>query len=109
MAVAAALAGWKRVTVAVIGIMFIAAIAISRVYLEAHTFLEVVVGSMIGLVALAAYGSSFWMHRPIAAPLRALLVTSAILMAVFNGHDVRAEDLLHAIGIYLNRSGITCF
>jgi hypothetical protein len=29
-------------------------------------------------------------------------------MVLLNGQELRAEDLLHAIGIYLNHAGMLC-
>ena len=109
LAIVTAVTGWKRVAVLVSGVAFIVAIGVSRVIVEAHSVAEVVVGSMIGVTALGLFASQFWPRRPAEPRLRALLIASVTMMVVLNGQDLRAEDMLHAIGIYLNHAGMACF
>jgi membrane-associated phospholipid phosphatase len=108
LAVAAAFTGWRRWTVAGAGTVFIAGIGISRVLVQAHSIPEVVLGSILGLVALAVFAPQYWPHRPTKPWLRPLVVTCALLMVLLNGQELRAEDLLQAIGIYLNNAGMVC-
>jgi membrane-associated phospholipid phosphatase len=108
LAVAAAFTGWRRLAILVTGFIFIAGIGVSRIVIHAHSAVEVVVGSSIGIAALALFASQFWHHRPAEPQLRPLVLGSALLMVLLNGQDLRAEDMLHAIGIYLNQAGIVC-
>jgi len=108
VAIAAALTGWRRFAAAAVGGIFIVGIGISRVLVEAHSIPEVVLGSVIGSIALALFASQFWSRRPAEPWLWPLVVACAFLMALLNGHDVSVEDLLHAIGIYLNHAGMVC-
>lgn len=107
LAVAAELAGRQRVLTLALGGAFVTAIAISRVLVAAHTFPEVVLGSIIGLGALALFTRRYWPDRPAEPHLRPLIVTSAVLVVLLNGQQLRAEDLLHALGIYLH-GAIAC-
>jgi membrane-associated phospholipid phosphatase len=109
LAIAAASAGWRRSAVVAAGAAFIAGIGISRVLIHAHSIREVVVGSIIGVIALALFAHRFWRHPPAEPRLRGLVVSAALLMVLLNGQALRAEDFLHAIGIYLDRVGMSCF
>ena len=108
LAVAAAFVGWRRWVIAGAGAAFIAAIGLSRVLIQAHSIPEVVLGSLLGLAALALFAHQYWRHHPARPWLRPLVVTCAILMVLLNGQELRAEDHLHAIGIYLNNAGMVC-
>jgi membrane-associated phospholipid phosphatase len=109
LAVATAVTGWKRVAVIGLGGAFIGAIGLSRVLVHEHSMPEVVLGSLIGSAALALFAHQFWSRRPAEPRLQAMLITAIALMVMLNGHDLRAEGLLHAVGLYLNHAGMTCF
>jgi membrane-associated phospholipid phosphatase len=109
LAVATVVTGWKRAAVLVAGAAFVAAIGVSRVLVEAHSVPEVVSGSLIGIAALALFARQFWPRRPTEPRLQPMLVTAMALMVMLNGQQLRAEDLLHALGVYLNHAGMTCF
>jgi len=68
-----------------------------------------VLGSFIGGAALALFARQFWPRIPAEPRLQAMLVTCIALMVLLNGHDLRAEELLHAVGRYLNHAGMACF
>ena len=108
LAVATIVTRWKRAAVIAAGAAFIAAIGVSRVLVQAHSVPEVVVGSLIGVLALGVFASQFWPRRPAEPRLQAMLIASIALMVMLNGQDLRAEDLLHAVGLYLNRAGMVC-
>jgi membrane-associated phospholipid phosphatase len=108
LAVATVVAGWKRAVVVASGTIFIVAIGVSRVVIHAHSLLEVAVGSGIGIGALALFASQFWPRRPAEPHLQWLAVACVALMVMLNGQDLRAEDLLHAIGRYLGHAGMSC-
>lgn len=107
--IATVVTGWKRAAVIISGAAFVAAIGISRVVVHAHSILEVVLGSVIGICALALFISQFWPCRPTQPRLQTMLVACFALMVMLNGQDLYAEDLLHAIGHYLNSAGTGCF
>jgi len=109
LAVATVVTGWKRVAVVGSGVAFVAAIGVSRVLVHAHSMLEVVMGSIIGIVALAIFASQFWPRRPTEPRLRTMLIACFALMVMLNGQDLHAEDMLHAISLYLNNAGMSCF
>jgi membrane-associated phospholipid phosphatase len=109
LAVATVVTGWKRVAVMISGAAFIAAIAMSRVLVRAHSIPEIAVGSMIGIAVLALFVSQFWPRRPREPRLQAMLVACVALMVMLNGEDLHAEDMLHAISHYLSNAGMSCF
>jgi len=109
LAVATVVTGWRRVAVIASGAAFIAAIGLSRVLTQEHSIPEVVLGSLIGGAALALFGRQLWPRIPAEPRLQAMLITCVALMVLLNGHDLRAEELLHAVGRYLNHAGMACF
>ena len=108
LAVATIVTRWKRAAVIAVGAAFIASIGVSRVLVQAHSVPEVVVGSLIGVAALGLFASQFWPRRPSEPRLQAMLIASIALMVMLNGQELRAEDLLHAVGLYLNHAGMVC-
>lgn len=106
---ASGVAGWPRRAVVAAGAFFIASIGISRVLIHAHSLIEVVVGSIIGLVALGVFAHAFWRRRPAEPRLQMLVVTCVGLMVLLNGENLRAEGFLQSLGVYLNHVGLACF
>ncbi len=100
--------GWQRVLVLAGGVALIAAIALSRLVLHAHSPLEIVLGTALGLASLGLFAQGYVRARPVAASLTPLLVAVAILGVVLHGHELRAEELLHAISRYLHVGSIAC-
>ena len=108
LAVAAAVGGWKRVAVLLLGAAFVTAIGISRVAIHAHSIPEVLLGWLIGVGALAAFAASWWPYRP-APRVQGLVIAAVALMVMLHGEALRAEGVLHAVGLYLSHAGMTCF
>lgn len=108
LAAAAAVAGWRRSMVMIAGAALIGGIGVSRLIVHAHSIPEIVVGSAIGLCALALFGAQFWACRPAELRLRPFVVLCAVLMVLLNGQDIRAEEMLHAIGLHLSQAGMAC-
>ena len=90
------------------GIAFVLLIAVSRVVLGAHTPLETGFGLAIGVGALAVFTRGYLSDRPLAAPLRPLMLAAAVLIVFMHGRQLHAEDLLHTIGIYLQIGAVAC-
>lgn len=109
LAIAAIVTGWRRAAVIASGTAFIAAIAVSRVLIHFHSILEVVVGSVVGICALALFARQFWPHHPREARLQAMLIACIVLMVMLHGQQLHAEGMFHAISHYLNRAGMSCF
>ena len=109
LAIATVVQGWRRVAIMVSGAAFIAAIGISRVLIHDHSRLEVVVGSVIGIGALAFFYRQFWPRRPREPRLQPMLIACSAIMVMLNGQELRAEAMFHAIGLYLNHAGMSCF
>jgi membrane-associated phospholipid phosphatase len=101
-------AGWHRVLMLVAGAMFILAIALSRVLLHAHTPLEAVLGLAIGSFALAVFAHGYVGRSDAPLSVRPLVVAVALLLVVLHGQQLHAEELLHAIGVYLQVATLAC-
>jgi membrane-associated phospholipid phosphatase len=102
LAVARTMPDWRRWLSAIAGTMFIVCIAVSRVVVRAHSIPEVLLGSALGLVALSLFVRAYLRDTPTKTYLAPLVAVSAMLMVLLNGHELRAEELLHHIAIYLN-------
>lgn len=105
LAVATTLRGWRQTTVVGMGALFIAAIGVSRIIVQAHSIPEVLLGSVIGGLALALFGAGYLRKPPSRTFLAPLLVICAVTIILMNGHELRAEEMLHRIAIYLNIAG----
>src|SRR4051794_34577242 len=101
-------AGWRRVLILVAGAMFILAIALSRVLLHAHTPLEAVLGLAIGSFALPVFAQGYIGRSDAPLSVRPLVVAVALLLVVLHGQQLHAEELLHAIGVYLQVATLAC-
>lgn len=108
LALAAAVAGPRRWAVAAAGAAFIVGIGLSRIAIHAHSLLEVVVGSLIGSLALALFAGVFWRHRPPEPRVQPLAMVCVALMVVLNGEELRAEEFLRSLGLYLTHAGLAC-
>lgn len=99
--------GWRRIAALCLSTLLIAGIALSRLVLHAHTPPDVVVGLLIGLVALALFLVGAAGRLAPSASTRPLLLATIVVVAVFHGDKLHAEAMLHAVGVYL-RSGAVC-
>lgn len=70
--------------------------------LAAHSTQEVGVELVIGTAALALFAQGYPRHRPPSVRLMQYLWVAGILMLLFHGRELRAEELLHAISSYLH-------
>jgi membrane-associated phospholipid phosphatase len=100
--------GWQRIAVIGITALFVIAIAASRLVLAVHSSVEVVLGAIIGLVALAVFAHGYRRHRPVRVSLTPLFLAVVVLTALFHGRELRAEQFLHAIGHYFGVASLFC-
>ena len=74
-------------------------IAGSRLVLNAHSLPEVVLGFAIGALSLALYAAMYVRSPP--ASVWPVLIASGVLLALLNGQQLHAEELLHRITGYM--------
>jgi membrane-associated phospholipid phosphatase len=103
--VAGEIGGWRGRVAAVGGAGLVLAIALSRLWLDAHSVPEILLGGIIGTASLAAFGCAYRRRPPPGARLAPLLVTAVVLATLLHGSELHAEGLLHRITRYL---GIAC-
>jgi membrane-associated phospholipid phosphatase len=108
LVVAAQSTGWHRLMVLAAAAGLIGGIAISRIALGAHTPLEVVLGMVIGSIAVAIFARGYLGRPPARLALRPLLVALVLVAVLFHGHQLHAEEMLQAIGRYLRFGGMGC-
>jgi membrane-associated phospholipid phosphatase len=99
---------WQRSLAVAVAVILIVGIAGSRFALDAHSILEIVIGMAIGLAAFTAFVWGYLHHRPSAASLSPLLFAAILILALFLGREVQAEQLLHAISRYLRAQSLPC-
>jgi membrane-associated phospholipid phosphatase len=100
-------ARWRRLLTVGAGLLVIAAIAVSRLVLGAHTPIEDVIGLLIGGASLALFiaGSGL---RLGCLNLRPLVLAAALIVTLLHGEQLHAEAVLHAMGVYLAKTGVVC-
>jgi membrane-associated phospholipid phosphatase len=99
---------WPRVAAGAAGAALVAAIALSRVLLGAHSASEVVVGLAIGALALGIFAYSYLGGRAIGRRVWLLLAAAAVVAALLHGHPSRLEPLWHEIAVYLSATTGFC-
>jgi membrane-associated phospholipid phosphatase len=99
---------WHRVLIFGAGAALMLGIAVSRVLLGAHSALEAGVGLVIGCLTLAVFARAYLAHRAADISLRPLVVSVALLLVILHGQALHAEELLHAIGRYLQVASLAC-
>jgi membrane-associated phospholipid phosphatase len=102
LAVASAMQDWRRWLAVLAGSAFVLAIAVSRIVVHAHSIPEVILGSVLGLAALSLLVAAYLREPPGKTYLAPLITVSVLLVVFLNGHEVRAEELLHHIAVYFN-------
>jgi membrane-associated phospholipid phosphatase len=105
--IARSVIGWRHYVIALLGASVVFSIGMSRIFVQAHSLPEVLVGWTIGLFTLWIFTRAFEVREY--RYLRELIVTCAIVIVSLTGQEVRAEDMLHALGLHLRDMGLTCF
>lgn len=76
--------------------------------LGSHTLVEIVLGLLIGSVALAVFAWCYSRCEAAEVSLRPLLLVSVLVAILLNGSALNAEEVLHAMSIYLNARAPLC-
>jgi membrane-associated phospholipid phosphatase len=90
-----------RVAISIVGGLFVAAIAVSRVVLDYHSSAEVVIGVGIGLAALFLFGERFLRHPHVRTTLWPLWIAVLVPIVVLDGRQLSNESLLGQIALYI--------
>jgi len=106
LVIAAEQRGWLRAVILVSGAILIAGIAASRLWVNAHSVPEVVIGTSIGIATLTLFANGYLRSRTEGKRLRPLIVSTIIVAAVLHGQELRAEALLHGISRYFLSSSV---
>jgi membrane-associated phospholipid phosphatase len=99
---------WRRIAALATGVVIVAAIALSRVYVHAHTGPEVVAGLLIGAACVSwfAYGCRRSEARRL--PWQAVITISALAIAATYGAHLDFEALITALARHLGTAGAAC-
>lgn len=101
-------AGWRRSAAITAAAALIFAIGASRIALDAHTWVEVALGLLIGLASLALFAYPYLRLQAGRAPLKAFLLAALSLAFLFHGDKLRAEEFLHRLSGYAHLRSIAC-
>ena len=82
--------------------LFTIGIAVSRTIVGAHTTLEVVIGLVVGLAALATMIAVVAHYRPRGLPLRWLAAGGIVVFLLFHGNRWPAERAIHRLASLLD-------
>ncbi len=98
----------QRLFVVAGGAIVILAIGLSRIAIHAHTATEVAFGLVVGCTSLALFVVSYVRHRNAPVALSWLIVAALLLMSIFHGQQLNAEEFLHKLGLHLHQDGMAC-
>jgi len=96
---------WQKIAILVLGFMFAAGIAISRVLIGAHTTQEVILGTLVGLAAPAII---FWtiktpVRNAVAGLLLLALALPVALLVILNGQTLPIEDHILSLALAITQ------
>lgn len=104
----AELEAWPRVAAGAAGAALVAAVALSRVMLGAHSPADVAAGLVIGGTALALFAWTYLQHRGVERQVWPLLAGAALVALALHGHHAQFEPLWRALGSYMRDSAGLC-
>jgi len=99
---------WLRWTVHVSAFLFVLTIAVSRVEVHAHSPSEVVVGFLVGGMALAVFATAYLRVPSRSGRVVPLLVATVMTIALFHGLQLTPEGPLHEFALILNIRTLAC-
>ena len=99
---------WARIAAGAAGAALVAAVALSRVAVGAHTLADVVAGLVIGGGALALFARSYLQERRVERQIWPLLAAAAIFAAALHGHHAPLEPLWQRMAAYLHDTAGLC-
>jgi membrane-associated phospholipid phosphatase len=100
--------GWLRAAIPVACGGLILTIVGSRLWLNAHSALEVGVGIIIGVMTLAFFANFYRRSPPAGISLRAFIVSVIVVIAILHGQELHAEALLQAISRSWHLTSFAC-
>jgi membrane-associated phospholipid phosphatase len=99
---------WTRIAAAATGTALVAAVALSRVMLGAHSPVEVAVGLAIGGAALALFARTYLQQRGAERQIWPLLAGAALVALALYGHHARLEPLWRTLAAHLRDATGLC-
>jgi membrane-associated phospholipid phosphatase len=99
---------WMRKSIIVLGTVFVAAIAVSRLLLGNHSPMEIVIGAAIGGVGLAVFTAVYRRGANRRGPVLQLALAVVVVAFIFHGEQVKAEAFLRYLGWEMGLRGEAC-
>src|SRR5258708_728184 len=86
----------------------IAAIAISRILIEAHTVSEVALGLLVGLACVGWFGVRYFRHPPLRLPWPPILFGASDVLVATQGWHLSPEDAIRQLAALVRAGIIAC-
>jgi membrane-associated phospholipid phosphatase len=99
---------WLRAAIVALGTILTAGIATSRVILGHHNILEILIGAVVGGIALAIFVAAYRHVRTRRGPVILLGLAALIVAVIFHGERVSVENYLRHLGWEMGRRGESC-
>jgi undecaprenyl-diphosphatase len=99
---------WARATLMAVSAGVVAAIAISRVLIQAHSAVEVAAGLAIGLASVGWFGHRYFRQAPAWLPWPPVLAAALLLLLATQGWHLRLEDQVQQLAAWLNAGIAAC-
>jgi membrane-associated phospholipid phosphatase len=99
---------WTRLSLLSGTVALIAAIAVSRVMLHAHTFSEVATGFLIGICCVTWFGARYLGHPPLALRWQPFVIAVCLLAVLVHGWHLNFESLFADLAHLLRRDTGVC-
>jgi len=106
--IATDLNGWRRWMVIGGGAALVAAIAVSRIVVHAHSWPEVLLGAAVGASCLFAFALRYLPRRIEPVPLKTFAFSALVIWGLLYGHPVNAEGMLHRLSNELGIRSLVC-
>jgi membrane-associated phospholipid phosphatase len=92
---------WPRPTFWLLGALLASAIAVSRLVIGAHSWIEVAIGVAVGALALAQFWTVFRHTPKPAMPIWPIWIVALIPILLLHVHNLPTESLLTRLALFL--------
>jgi membrane-associated phospholipid phosphatase len=101
-------AQWRRPLIVAAGALLITIIALSRMMLGMHSPPEVMLGLLVGILALGIFAMRYFQLDPAALNLPLFLSASCVVLLILHGAHLPAEQLIRHFASLLRTSAQVC-
>lgn len=99
---------WRRPLIVAAGGLLIMVIALSRVMLGMHSPPEVILGLLVGIIALGIFAFRYFQLTPAALNLPLFLSATCVVLLILHGAHLPAEQLIRHLASLIRTSAHVC-